>query len=413
MPTPPSTLLQDISTILNQNPLDLEDKDIVLKRCFTENWFSDTLAWLLDPKGSHKLGVRFANAFVRKMAQIRTESNYYKSKSTMFRWGNKGSGKLATQLSLKNASSVREFYLAQSIGKRNRRGPRYCDVVFLDLDISDGMFVAIENKLFTTNHPGQLEEYYDLVESKFLRAKIREYVYLTLSGTPPVYKGEKEPRQFKYWLNMSWDTDILDLVEELTEDDIHPDILQLKTILKWMNQLKASSLQKLVDPLRSDLLRTAAEGLCEELARLNDGKTGEWHVEENKRKSKIMLKHSSFPKKPLYVELLPNFTITVQSLQRKKAVFEKIIVPFGVHPDQIFNLIEIAARDVCHYHFGDSVSNYLNGARRNKTTITQWKQESKEIFEYIYKHQHELKIILSSSKYIWDALERQEDNQEE
>jgi hypothetical protein len=66
------------------------------------------------------------------------------------------------------------------------RGPRYCDIILLDLDTSDNIFVVIENKLFSSNHPSQLEEYYELVEKNYKRAKIREYVYLTLYGIDPI-----------------------------------------------------------------------------------------------------------------------------------------------------------------------------------------------------------------------------------
>ena len=42
-----------------------------LNRCLSEAWFSDSLAWLLDPKGDHGLGVEFARAFVKRIARLR------------------------------------------------------------------------------------------------------------------------------------------------------------------------------------------------------------------------------------------------------------------------------------------------------------------------------------------------------
>ena len=148
-----------------ENSLKLDNKDIILRRYFNEAWFSDTIAWLLNPKGSHNLGVKFAKEFLKKIAEKRSDkSSYdYKNRETMLKWGKAGKGKTITTLSLKNASSVREFYLSNSIQKRSSKGARYCDIVFIDLDSKDGFFLVIENKLFTSNHPKQLEDYHYII----------------------------------------------------------------------------------------------------------------------------------------------------------------------------------------------------------------------------------------------------------
>ena len=71
---------------------------------------------------------------------------------------------------------------------------------------------------FTSNHPDQLEEYYQLVENKFKRVKIREYVYLTLNGIKPIQydKDISKNKLYKYKVNMSWNKDILNIITKFT-----------------------------------------------------------------------------------------------------------------------------------------------------------------------------------------------------
>lgn len=399
-------ILKKIEKAITENVLDLSNKDIVFRRCFNETWFSDTLAWLLNPKGSHQLGVKFANEFLKTLAKSRSnKSEDYQNRKSMLKWGKSGRGTTATNFSLSNASSIREFHLAKSIKKRTSRGARYCDIVFIDLDLVDGLFLVIENKLFTSNHPGQLEEYYQLVENKFRRVKIREYVYLTLNGIKPIQydKDISKNKLYKYWVNMSWNKDILNIITKLQQDDNpHEDVTLLKSILDWLNRLNQKSISSLVEELRRLLLKTATACLLDELQRLGEGKSGSWK-EGKTNADHISIFHTSSPKRPLFVELLPNFTITVQSRKSKRPLFEKIIVPFGVQPEQIFNLIDIAARDVYHYHFENSTNLYLSDKRRLSSTRSEIKRKVEQTFKFVYRYHYELKIILASSKYVWQA----------
>lgn len=395
------SLLSDIDSILSQSILSLDNKEIVLRRCFTENWFSDTLAWLLNPKGSHGLGVNFAKEFLKCIAKNRSNNEDLKSRTNMLKWGKTGVGTSSLHFSLKNASSIREFYLAQSVEKRNSRGARYCDVVFLDLDVSDGLFVVIENKLFTSNRRGQLEEYYQLTEEKFKRTKVREYVYLNLYGEAPLDHGD-DSTALKYWVPMSWSKDILGILKKLGVESGHSDLVQISSILEWLNNLKSLSIGKVVGDIRNLLLEATSLCLLEELNRLGENNRGTWEIGKT-NSNHVKLVHSSSKKKPLYVELLPNFTITVQSRRKDSPLFEKIIVPFGVNTDQVFNLMDIAARDIYYFHFGDNVQLYLSNKRRLSATTSKQKQELKYIFDYVFKKQYELKIILSSSRYVLEA----------
>jgi hypothetical protein len=393
-------ILTKIDKVFSENTLDLKNKEVILRRAFNENWFSDTLNWLLSPKGSHKMGVKFATEFLKSIAKVRSGSTEYTPRSKMLKWGKGKKGVSTSKFSLKNASSIREFYLAQSI-KKNSNGARYCDLVFLDLDLDDGLFLLIENKLFTQNHSGQLEEYYNLVEKKFHRTKVREYVYLTLYGAKP--KGDSP--DLKHWVRLSWASDILSIINKLKQEKEHADIIQLRSILEWLSSLEKEThkdKENLVKDLRKLMIKVATVCLISELNRLSGDKTGFWKMGKP-TDNRGIINHTSTPKRPLFVQLLSNFTITLQSKQSKKALFDKIIVPFGVHPDQIFNLIELTARDVYYYHFGSSTKLYLADKRRSSSSFTQQENISlHKILNYINKHQYELKIILASSNLTLD-----------
>jgi hypothetical protein len=404
--------LEKIKNFLSVNELQIDNKDLIFRQYFNEAWFSNTLAWLLDPKASHNFGVKFANEFLKRVAQIRTNGSEekYARRETFLKWEKSGKGKSSFGFSLKNASVIREFYLAKSIRKRNGRGPRFCDIAFFDLDSSDGLFLVIENKLFSSNHPHQLEEYYDTVENKFKRAKVREYVYLTINGSKPsLYKNETATKH-KCWIQMSWKDDILAILNEMkcqvehNDRKEHEEVRKLRNLLEWLKKLCDNSIIGHIEKLRLQLLESASKCLCEELQRLNDGKTGSWEIEKENSKS-VTIKHTSCPKRPLYVDLLPNLSITVQSRKNGKALFEKIIVPYGSNTDQIYNLLDIAARDVYHYNFNGNKDLYLADKRRLTETLTEEKERQKNIFDFVFENQNELQILFTMSNNIWEAQE--------
>lgn len=168
-----------------------------LAMCLSEAWFSNTLAWFLDPRAEHGLGTRPAELFLKAIGEARSSSKYRRASHLKF--GKVGAGRGATGLRLGNLAVLREFFLSGAVG-RSSRGARYCDLVMLDLDPDDGLIVVIENKLFTCNRPGQLIEYHQAVESKFGRVPTREFVYLTLRGDEPVSYDEQEKMAHRPWL---------------------------------------------------------------------------------------------------------------------------------------------------------------------------------------------------------------------
>jgi hypothetical protein len=320
--------------------------EIMLRRSLTESWFSDTLAWLLDPKADHGLGVKFAREFLKVVAHKRSTDEAYARRQAHLKFGKSGPGVTTTGLAISNATVLREFYLTSDVSNKNGRGTRYCDLVFMDLGSDDSIFVAIENKLFTRNSKYQLKESFEAIEGKYLRAKVREYIYLTLDGQSPQEKND-DSRYFKYWVNISWADDIKEILNSLLDDESLEDLYDLYNLLCYLSYMTHpnASIFRNVNKLKKALLSIAADCLHEELNRLGEGKRGTWEI-SSKTKAHNILYHTSAPTRHLHIEILPNFCITVHGKRNKSQQYEKILIPFGAHPDQVFSLLDIAARDI-------------------------------------------------------------------
>ena len=362
------------------------------------------MAWLLDPKGSHGFGVKFANEFLVKIAKERSSVENkpeYTRKATYLKHGQAGKGQLSRSFSLRNSSSVRELYLPDfSSGKKKQRG-RFCDVALLDLDIKDGLVVIIENKLFTNNHSGQLTDTLILANDKFKKARVREFVYLTLDGAEPVPPSGNE--DFRDWVRLSWVTTIKEIIYGLSFKSGSEEVVDLLNLLSWIQQLKllevkeAKSGTQIHAQMKDFFLSSTAEYILEELNRLGSGKAGVWETKKENINS-FRLTHTSAPKRILYVELLKNFTITIYS--KKSSSSDKIIIPFGTHPDQHYNLMDIAAREIYYKHFGDSVHRYLSKKRRPSSKVSKGKRQDEILFTFIHKYQCELKVMFAAKDFI-------------
>jgi hypothetical protein len=379
--------------------------EFILQTALNEAWFSNTLAWLLDPRGSHGLGISFCQAFVALVAQYRTEGSVegaYTRRATFLKHGTEGAGVSAIGFSFRNAASLREYYLSRSIDRRFDRRTRYCDVVFLDLDSRDNFFLAIENKLFTSDHDDQLREYREAIDTKYERAAVRELVYLTLRGEAPVSAGDDGER--KQWIRLSWTTDIAGILKDLTassRNELHPQVASLVQLLDWLEQVTDLDRVSMEDRVafKRMLLRAAAECLFEELVRLDKPDRGHWSIEDS-TESAERISYTVRTAAYLSVELTPGLTVTVQGRQYSgKAEFDKIVVPFGAHPDQVTNLLDIAARDVFHKFF-QRHADYLGDARRLRTTLTEKEIQHRPVFEFVNKHRHALKPMLLQSREV-------------
>lgn len=400
--------IEVLTTFIENVAKETKIPDVMLRRSLSESWFSDTLAWLLDPKSGDKTGVKFVEAFIRLIAKKRSDSsNGYRRRGKYLKSGKEGSGRPisgSNRLSLKNAAILREFYLSKSECVTAVKGAQYCDIVIIDLDTKDGVFIAIENKLFTTNHPYQLENYYNLIEEKYKGVKTLEYVYLTLLGDKPeCFKNEKSYSKILLtdWIRISWVDDILPLIEKVspTANEDVEDVRRIKLLLTWIKNVThhSSDIANQIDNFTKLLIEAARDCLVDELKRLC--KTGEWKHKENIKSSIV---HSSIPARVLYVQMLPNMFITVQGKKRSKKFYEKILIPFGAYPDQVYHMMDIAARGIYYKHF-ENPSIYLNNKKKQTITMTESRKRIKPILEFLYKYKCELQVLLSTGKLIKQA----------
>jgi hypothetical protein len=373
------------------------------ERYLTEAWFSNTLAWLLNPKESHGLGVKFSNAFLAAIAKERTKGcstwsgndNYtYAHRNTMLKWRRSThKGQSPRGLSLKNAFPIREFYLSRDPRLKRPKGlPAFIDILFIDMDLHDGLVVTVENKLFTTNHSGQLEYYYSSIEKKFSAATVREYVYLTLLGDAPVAQN---PRKLNQWVCVSWIDDIRVILQKLVPGvEPNPDLLKLLHILNWLKTCHptAAPLEG-VPVFRKKLLENSTLCLLEELNRLGGEKRGRWDIKKCHQKIGNTLIHSSYPTRQLHVNLLPNLTITITGKDAVGGLFEKVIVPFGCNAAQMFNLLDIASRDIYRLFFRKPAL-YLDTKRRRRVLSVE-KTAHQAFFTFVCEYATALRLLFT------------------
>jgi PD-(D/E)XK nuclease superfamily protein len=391
---------------------------LMLRQGLNEKWFSETLSWLLDVKGSHGFGIKFAQELLKRIAQKRTYGDKhgkgYIHRGKYLKWEkSKLAGTLSTHFSLKNAAVFTEFYLSKRKTKYGKNKGIYCDLVFLDLDASDGLFLCIENKLFNTNHKFQLEIYHEIIEEKYKRAKVLEYVYLTLNGEPPILNSsaQSENRRIcrRAWVRISWVDDIYDILGKLIfEKNWLPKNKyareQINTFLKLLHWLKLilrpkneEHITDLINEFFSCLVAGASECLFEELVRLNQGARGEWSL-INQKGSRLKLKHTSKPTVPIFIGVLPNLSIAVYSENNNKQQYDKLLIPFGSNPDQIYNLMDIAARDIYSLHFGKKSQLYLGNSRRKTISTTENRKNFKKLFDFIYRNSLELRVLYTIAR---------------
>jgi hypothetical protein len=122
-----ASLLRRTKLLLGEAAVSGKPNEITLRHVLNEGWFSDALAWLLDPRGDHGLGVRFLKEFLKEIAKQRCSKGAgYARRASHLRWSKTpGRGQRATVLRLGNAASFREFYLSRG-EKKSKRGDRLC-----------------------------------------------------------------------------------------------------------------------------------------------------------------------------------------------------------------------------------------------------------------------------------------------
>ena len=100
--------------------------------------------------------------------------------------------------------------------------------------------------------------------------------------------------------------------------------------------------------------------------------------------------------------MLPNLFVTVHGQKNSKLNYEKVLIPFGVFPDQVFHLIDISARDVCYNHFTEPLS-YMSGNRKRTVTISETKLKFKPVLDFLFEKKYQLQVLIYFSKKIRKA----------
>jgi len=369
--------------------------DALILEAMSEAWFSNQLAWLLDPKGSHNLGKLFLQLFLKKIGMWRTAQKGNDRKATYLKVGKSGTGVGVTNFKLSNCSVLREFLLSHKKSKQRKTDNLFCDLVVADLDTKDGLFVVIENKLFTTDHLGQLDDYEEIVNLKFSRAKVREFVYLTLTGEDSKYSNKND-----HWVKLSWLTDIKDILAECIKRQInscstHQSLNDLLGLLIWMENAVTLVLsrKKYWSDFEKWMKKTSGDLLLEELNRLGNNGNGKWSWCDRKNSS-FTLEHSRFPTIKLHIGLATGLVVTLQLRRHgpnKKILSGKHLIPFGTHPNQVINLIDIIARDILNFLPGKT-ENYLSDRRRLKNHAPD--RDVAIVLKNIYFHRYELPLLL-------------------
>ena len=147
-----------------------------------EEAHSDVLAWLLNPKGDHLMGDYFLRSFLRETKAATAEQ--------------------LRDSSWSNTNVLREWYNVVE-GRAGR-----LDILILNQDAQ--FLCAIENKVFSGEHSGQLTRYRKSLKRQY-RNYHRSHLFLTRHGTLPM-----RPRERCRWTSVDYWT-VLRLVESTIE----------------------------------------------------------------------------------------------------------------------------------------------------------------------------------------------------
>ena len=393
------SVIQPIREILEHARSQGKPDEITLRHTLNESWFSDALAWLLDPHGSHELGDAFLSGFVNAIATRRPEPDPLFAKllaDLKLRQFRRPGDKRLLSMRLENATALREFYLPAIVSRRKNQRSRYADVVVFDLDPDDGLFLVVENKLFGANHRGQLLDQYEAVEQKYATVPICKYVYLTLSGDRPNSRSTAERRILEHWTCLSWTTDVLGILEGIAQEP-GPRLMELITLLRWLRRLieASASRQGAVRELEQAFVDVGVFCLKEELVRLGEGKPGSWEITSTGHRS-ARLKHSAAPKRALTISMLANCSLAIQSKYRNKALCEKILIPFGASPDQTTHLLQLTARDIYGIHFNKPDAFFSQRAELERSGNAAPAVDC--FLKFIWEHHFELGALLCVSR---------------
>lgn len=210
-----------------------------------ETWFSNQLAWLLDPNGSHGIGTYFIKEFLQTgKSKVLNES-----------------------INLENFQVIREFYV--DIKGRSKR--RYIDIVMVDF--VQNIMIVIENKLYGTNTKNQLSDNFN-IEKMFPKMQIK-YMYVYLKQ--PLYL-DSEPNETKrknvqkMYIQKSWSDDINPILESKKENSFQ--------IFQLSSNIKKALMQSTLDYKRE--IKEFIVEVLNTLEMLHPGQDRKWGIQNSR-----------------------------------------------------------------------------------------------------------------------------------
>lgn len=149
---------------------------------------SRILAWLLDPKESHKLGSQFLEKFLLKILEKNSSTLEIKS-TNIFLW---------------------DFL----DGMVYRESKNNIDILFSSK--KNKFNLIIENKTFTVDHDNQLKKYRHYIEKEY-PDYTNLFVYLTPNGDEPIDASFEEKKHWKLISYYQISEILIDLIETIQE----------------------------------------------------------------------------------------------------------------------------------------------------------------------------------------------------
>ena len=197
-------------------------------------------------------------------------------------------------------------------------------------------------------------------------------------------------------MRVSWLRDVLPVIESMVPHQPRLDGHELTRVLRWLRDAvdgtASAELAAVLDELTATLVSTAAGALVAELQLLGDGAPGEWSIRRMSR-TRVQLRHSSRPQAPLHLNVQPDLDLALGTRCRGRRRREKLIVPVGANPDQVVNLMRLAAREVYPLHFGEGHGRYRGATVRTSAHAEAW-DELREVVGVVGEFLGELRLLL-------------------
>ena len=183
-----SSSLEPLEQLLEEQRAEFDALDFIGKSRWiegqslwgSEEFHSNVLAWLLDPRESHGYGDRFLRRFLARA------------------WGKSVDG-----VGDWSGAEVRREWANQVDGEGG-----FLDILIVNR--AEQALCAIENKVFSSEHSEQLTRYRKALESSYPNFR-RHYVFLTPGSTLPFREEERE-----HWTSLGYDV-VFEILQRMVE----------------------------------------------------------------------------------------------------------------------------------------------------------------------------------------------------